>query len=340
MKIDRHEDNVMHTVRPRSVIFGLVGLLVLAAWGSAQAQMQPASAELVRATGRVDLMPKGQTAWTPGSVGARLVEGDQIRALAGGSADLVLPDGSTILIAENSRFAVTKLDYDVANRDRDASFHVVAGKVRAQVSQAAVTVIRARQSNFNISTPSGVAAVRGTIVVLAYNPSTQETLTFVFPSPGQSAAAARVTFVNKNGQAVTVTGGNFVRQVGNNPPGQPTPIGTLPTAVQTALTTASNTSTQGSTELVVVSVPLPTPQETQNTANSGGAGTGTGTPGTVQVSNPAPPTGPPDYSGSGDPNCAAGTGVNCKGSPPPNICPRGQFGTPPNCSTCMSPPCE
>ena len=64
-KIDRHEDNVMHTVRPRSVIVGLVGLLVLAAWGSAQAQMQPASAELVRATGRVDLMPKGQTAWTP-----------------------------------------------------------------------------------------------------------------------------------------------------------------------------------------------------------------------------------------------------------------------------------
>ena len=49
--------------------------------------------------------------------------------------------------------------------------------VRAQVSQAAVSVVRARQSNFNISTPSGVAAVRGTIVVLAYNPATQETLT-------------------------------------------------------------------------------------------------------------------------------------------------------------------
>ena len=327
----------MHTVRPRSVIVGLVGLLVLAAWGSAQAQMQPASAELVRATGRVDLMPKGQTTWTPGSVGARLVEGDQIRALAGGSADLVLPDGSTILIAENSRFAVTKLDYDATNRDRDASFHVVAGKVRAQVSQAAVTVIRARQSNFNISTPSGVAAVRGTIVVMAYNPSTQETLTFVFPSPGQAASAARVTFVTKSGQAVTVTGGTFVRQVGNQPPGQPAPIGTLPTAVQTALTTASNTSTQGSTELIVVTVPLPTPQETQNTANSGGAGTG-GTGGPVPVSNPSPPSTPPDYSGSGDPKCPAGTsGANCTAA---NVCPRGQFGTPPNCSTCASPPCE
>ena len=300
----------MHTVRPRSVIFGLVGLLVLAAWGSAQAQMQPASAELVRATGRVDLMPKGQTAWTPGSVGARLVEGDQIRALAGGSADLVLPDGSTILIAENTRFAVTKLDYDVANRDRDASFHVVAGKVRAQVSQAAVTVIRARQSNFNISTPSGVAAVRGTIVVLAYNPSTQETLTFVFPSPGQAASAARVTFVNKGGQAVTVTGG-YVRPAGRQSTAGPADADRHPAdGGADGADDRDEHSTQGSTELVVVSVPLPTPQETQNTANSGGAGTGTGTGGPVQVSNPSPPTGPPDYSGAGDPKastCPSGT---------------------------------
>jgi hypothetical protein len=326
----------MHTLRPRSVA-GLVGLLVLAAWGSAQAQMQPASAEVQRIVGRVDVMPKGQTAWAPGSIGARLVEGDQIRALANSSADLFLPDGSTILIAENTRFAVTKLDYDANNRDRDASFHVVAGKVRAQVSQAAVSVVRARQSNFNISTPSGVAAVRGTIVVMAYNPSTQETLTYVFPSPGQAASAARVTFVSKNGQAVTVTGGSFTRQVGNNPPGAPQPIGNLPPAVQTALTTAQNTSTQGSTELVVVSVPLPTPQETQNTVNTGTGSTG-GTSPVVPVSNPTAPKTPPDYSGAGQ-QCQPGqTGT------PPNcvtaMCPSGQFGVPPNCSTCQSPPCE
>jgi len=331
----------MHTLRPRSVIVGLVGLLVLAAWGSAHAQMQPASAELVRATGRVDLMPKGQTAWTPGSVGARLVEGDQIRALAGGSADLVLPDGSTILIAENSRFAVTKLDYDAANRDRDASFHVVAGKVRAQVSQAAVSVVRARQSNFNISTPSGVAAVRGTIVVMAYNPATQETLTYVFPSPGQPASAARVTFVSKGGQSVTVTGGNFVRQTGGGAPTNPTPIGNLPPAVQTALTTAQNGSTQGSNELIVISVPLPTPQETQNTVNTGTGGSPV-TPVNTSSGSPGTPFNPP-YSGAGDPcTGASGSAANCT-TAPQQVCPAGFTGTPPNCtrnSTCQSPPCE
>jgi hypothetical protein len=85
--------------------------------------MRPASVEVVRVAGRVDVLPRGQTTWTPVTVGARLVEGDQVRALAGGAADLTLPDGSTILVAENSRFAVTKLDYDAATRDRDASFH-------------------------------------------------------------------------------------------------------------------------------------------------------------------------------------------------------------------------
>ena len=267
----------MKTLTSRAVVIGLVGVLMaLALSASAEAQMRASSAEIVRAAGRVDILPKGQGTWVPGTVGARLVEGDQIRALAGGSADLNLPDGSTILVAENTRFAVTKLDYDATNRDRDASFHLVAGKVRAQVQQAGVTLARTRQSNFNISTPTGVAAVRGTIVIIAYNPATRETLTFVFPSPGQSSSAARVTFVTRGGQAVTVTGGNFVRQVGNQPPGAPTPVGNLPAAVQTALSTAQNQSTQGSNELITITVSLPSAQDTEDLVNSGGAGAGAG----------------------------------------------------------------
>jgi hypothetical protein len=308
-------------------VIGIAVALLLAAWGSAEAQMRPSSAELVRVTGRVELLPKGQTAWAPAAVGARLVEGDQVRALAAAAADLTLPDGSTILIAENTRFAVTKLDYDTGNRDRDASFHVVAGKVRAQVSQAAVQLVRARQSNFNISTPNGVAAVRGTIVVIAFNPATQETAAYVFPSPGQSAASARVTFVNRNGQSVTVTGGNFVRQVGNQPPGAPTPIGSLPAAVQNALQSAQNQSTQGASELLVINVSLPTPEQTQNLANTGTGGTSGFPTGLIPVSTAptTPLTGP-------CPGC--GQDTNPKNNPAP---------TPPPGQTCppdTQPPCE
>lgn len=334
----------MQMLRPRSLIVGIVALLVLAAWGSADAQMKPASAEIAQATGRVEVLPRGQTNWAAGAVGTRLVEGDQIRAMAASRADLTLPDGSTILIAENTRFAVQKLDYDNASRDRDATFHVVAGKVRAQVSQAAVSLVRARQSNFNISTPNGVAAVRGTILITVYNPATQETLTFVFPSPGQPPSSARVTFVNRNGQAVTITAGNFVRQVGNQPPGAPTPVTSLPGAVQAALQTAQNAATVGSTDLITISVVLPTAEQTQNLVNPiiGTPGPGPSNP--IQtISNPLP---------GGNTGGCNGCGQDVKNNPKPppvQVCqgtqqppcepssPGTRTGRPP---VCASPPCD
>ncbi len=335
----------MQMLRPRSLVAGIVASLVLAAWGSADAQMRPASAELVRATGRVDVLPKGQTTWTAAAVGARLVEGDQIRAMAASAADLTLPDGSTILIAENTRFAVTKLDYDTARGDRDATFHVVAGKVRAQVSQAAVSLVRARQSNFNISTPNGVAAVRGTILISAYNPATQETLTFVFPSPGQAASSARVTFVNRNGQKVTITSGNFVRQVGNQPPGAPTPVTSLPASVQAALQTAENSATVGATDLITISIVLPTAEQTQSLV---GPVIGTSGP-----SNPIQTIGSPLPGGNTGGCNGCGQETNPKNNPTPSspapVCREGEeppcepsnparrLARPP---VCASPPCD
>jgi hypothetical protein len=309
-------------------VVGLAILLLLAAGGPAAAQMRAASAEVVRATGPVDVLAKGRTAWTPAAVGARLVEGDQIRALAGGSADLNLPDGSTILVAENTRFAVTKLDYDAATRDRNASFHVVAGKIRAQVSQTAVQLVRTRQSNFNISTPTGVAAVRGTIVVITFNPATQQTDTYVFPSPGQSAAAARVTYVSISGQGVTVTGGNFVSQRGKQPPGAPRPVGSLPAAVANALAGAQHAATQNANELLVITVSIPDPGTVQNLVTEGGGGTGAGE-GTTGGTGGTGDTGGGTSGGGG----TIGRDIGGGGGGGP-VC------TDPRGCDCASPPCE
>jgi hypothetical protein len=307
------------TTRARSVVLGLVAVVLLAAWGQAEAQMKPASAEIVRVAGRVETQPRGQTTvWAPATVGGRLVEGDQIRALSGGSADLNLPDGSTILVAENTRFAVTKLDYDEQSRDRNAAFHVAAGKVRAQVSQAAVQLVRARQSNFTISTPSGVAAVRGTITIVAFNPDTNETMVFAFPSGGESPAAARVTYTTRGGVQVTVTGNNFVRQVGNNPPSRPTSVNTLPAAVQAALHAAANQATANSQTLISINLAIPTADQDTGVANLGNVAGGAGG------------LGGNDNTGgnAGNGGNLAGCQPNC--SPPP----------PPPPPICASPPCE
>ena len=151
--------------RPRwALAIALGALMVLALPHPAGAQQAPVSAELTRVVGRVELLRKGQTQWGPAVIGARLVEGDDIRAFSGASAELLLPDKSTVVLAENSRLLLTKLEFDPQNQTRMVLLHLAVGKVRAAIAQASVTLVRLRQSNFAISTPTAVAAARGTIV--------------------------------------------------------------------------------------------------------------------------------------------------------------------------------
>jgi len=149
----------------RNLIVSVVGgLLLLATPVSVVAQQVVSSAELKRVVGRVEVLAKGQTQWIPGVVGARVAEGDDIRAYSGATAELALPDSSTVVVTENSRLLLTKIEYDPQNQSRLMLLHLVVGKVRATVAQAAVTLARVRQSNFAISTPTAVAAARGTII--------------------------------------------------------------------------------------------------------------------------------------------------------------------------------
>jgi hypothetical protein len=153
--------------RATAVMLG--ALVVLSLAGAALAQVRPGAAEIKALTGQVEIQKKGDTQWTAAPLGARLVEGDSIRAHAGGSARLDLPDGSTIFLAENSRVVMGKLEFDQQNQARDALVHLAVGKVRAVVSQAALSLVKARQSNFSISTQTAVAAVRGTDFEVTYD---------------------------------------------------------------------------------------------------------------------------------------------------------------------------
>ncbi len=165
-----------------AAIVAALAALILA--GSADAQLKTGSAEIKAVTGRVEVERKGQTQWLPAAVGQKLVEGDNIRAWAGGSARLDLIDGSTIFLAENSRLAIGKLEFDQQNQAREALFHLAVGKVRAVVSQTAVKLVKARQSNFSISTQTAVAAVRGTDFEVTYDDQLQVMRIAVLPESG------------------------------------------------------------------------------------------------------------------------------------------------------------
>lgn len=237
----------------------LTVLVLLVGVDASWAEMQAGKATVVRVTGRTEVLNTGQTQWVPLTQGAQLAEGAQVRCFGGASAELTLPDNSTVLVAENTRYALTKMEVDRQTGARNIFSHLVVGKVRAQVQQAAVQLVRARQSNFAITTPSGVAAVRGTVAVLAYDPATNTGLLFILPSPGQPAALASATYLDFNtGTSRVVAGGAFVSHVAGQLPSQPAPISTLPPNVQQQVTAATNAVTAGSpalTQVTVVIVP-------------------------------------------------------------------------------------
>lgn len=163
-----------HVVR-RGIATASVGLLFSLLASVALAQPTPGTAEIKSVIGRAEVLRKGQTQWAPAVVGIRLGEGDDIRTYAGAQAELELPDTSTLAIAENSRLQLTKLEFDRQKQSRLVLAHLAVGKVRAVIAQAAITLVRSRQSNFAISTPTAVAAARGTTTWVAFNPALKAT---------------------------------------------------------------------------------------------------------------------------------------------------------------------
>ena len=121
------------------VVLVATALLLVAARASDAQQAAPpqSSAELTRVVGRVEVLRKGQAQWVAAVIGARLTEGDDIRAFSGALAELTLPDTSTIVLAENSRLLVSKLSVDPQNQSRTVLVHLAVGKVRAFIAQAA-----------------------------------------------------------------------------------------------------------------------------------------------------------------------------------------------------------
>lgn len=214
-----------HRVKAPVGLFVLLamGLVLAAAAWPTTAGAQQSAAVLSAVTGRVEVLPPGQTAWQPARLGMRVFEEYDIRAYPAANAELRLPDGSTVFVAENTRFVVTKLDFTPRNQMRAAFFHLAVGKLRGIVAKAAVALVAARQSNFAISTPTAVAAVRGTTVYAVFDAATNTTTILVTDG---IAIIRDIT----TGQLVTVQAGQVVTAV----QGQAISAPTTPTPAQAA----------------------------------------------------------------------------------------------------------
>jgi FecR protein len=244
-------------MKRRQVRGMVLSVLVMAVAGLVAvglAEAKPGSAALKAVTGRVEIQKKGDSQWAPAVVGAQLVEGDNIRAWAGSSARLDLPDGSTIFVAENSRIVIAKLEFDPRSQHRQAFFHLAVGKVRAAVSQAAIRLVKARQSNFTISTPTAVAAARGTVFEVVYD-AMQNTMrvAVIVKDPQRAAGLVSCLSLADRYSSVLVREGLATVARGTSGCAPPIPISLLPDA--SLVGTLFNPITPGASFTAPISVP-------------------------------------------------------------------------------------
>lgn len=93
----------------------------------------------------------------PAKIGMDLVGGDTVVTGEGSKCKLLLDDDTTINIGANSRFAIDKVN--VREGEREISLRIVSGKFMAAVAQWF-----GPKSQFEVTTPTAVAGIRGTVL--------------------------------------------------------------------------------------------------------------------------------------------------------------------------------
>ena len=134
-----------------------------------------------KVNGEVSYRTPPQSKYSALVTGSTLQEGDSVRTGKNGWAELLLSDGSTITLANNSELKLTLLK--MGNEKREGLFNFTQGKVRASVVKLA-----GKQADFKIKSGTAVAGVKGT--------------EFLMMSAGQ----ANVFFGNEGSVAVSGTG--------------------------------------------------------------------------------------------------------------------------------------
>lgn len=118
----------------------------------------PVQADVVLVKGDVRFRPGPGAAWAPLVSGAQLGAGAIIETGATGLLTLRFPDQSRMLVAPNSRLALTQLLLDGASGVAVTRTTLEAGNV-----ESSVTPLRGIKARYEVTTPALNLAVRGTV---------------------------------------------------------------------------------------------------------------------------------------------------------------------------------
>ncbi len=229
-------------------------------------------AQVVKARGEIRINRDGTD--LSGSTGTALQLGDVIKTGKDARLRLRFVDGSILTLGENTQLSIDLFAVDATNKQRTVVLTVLEGIVNAAASKSG-------ESNFDyqIKTPSGYSAVRGTKWIVAF----QKAVTSVYVLNGtveMGSAAGTVPPVLINaGQWGSIDGAGAVSPVAPTTPEllQPVLDATSDTAVNTPPSTVPS---QSAIPLPTITPTQPTPPKPPTRANksnqSGGGGGKTG----------------------------------------------------------------
>ena len=105
--------------------------------------------------GEVQIQKAGGKSWTAAEEGSALVAGDRVKVGKRSSVNLVMEYGTLISLGEKTEFGVKR--YDLEENIMKANLELALGKPKAKVGKLK------KGSEFQVRTPTAVAAVRGTL---------------------------------------------------------------------------------------------------------------------------------------------------------------------------------
>jgi hypothetical protein len=220
-------------------MIALLGLLALPQVSHAQA-MTNGTVQAMIVQGNVDLITKDGTT-TALKRGATFEEGSSVRAAKGANALLVLSNGATLKVKENTTLAVTHFQQAPFDKDAEGTYlrltkdpshsettlNLSDGSLQGEVKKLDTT----DGSKFTVDTPAGSAGIRGTIVDITIvrdsaGHVTQIIANCVVGAMGFTPSAANIstktdsgsTTTVSNTQASTITGGGQIAIVFNVDP--------------------------------------------------------------------------------------------------------------------------
>ena len=228
---------------------------------------------IVSLAGTVRIYKKGAEAWREAKLTDTLSEGDKIQTEERTTVEIRLSNGNTVLVQAYTELSFTTLRYDANSGSYENTLAITTGRISAVVEKVG------KQLTFQVTTPTSVAGVRGTLLEVAVIPAaagaggqtanTLQPITQVFFEGGSGYVTSLLTGQTQDigaGQNVVVDSQGSITAPSFTPPEQRNTMFQAWTSAQTMgsySTVQGATTSEGATLTQVLATPTAFIQDAQ-----------------------------------------------------------------------------